>query len=117
LSVRYELVPVTIEQYVERTQRLAGYVSKYRIIETVVRVVVTRVNVELVAPDGSTVVSRYSIPTRYVETEYRRPLTQFLGVVRLEEAEAKPPAEGGRAEIMPVTPAPAAQTQAVAAMV
>ena len=91
MSVRYEVVPVTIEQQVERTVRQTGYVSAYRIIETIIRVIVTRVNIELIAPDGSTVLSKYALPTRYVETEYRRPMTIFLGVTRLEAPQPATP--------------------------
>ncbi len=105
--MRYEVQPVTEEQFVERTIRHVGYVSKFRVYETIVRVVVTRVNVELVGPDGSTVVSRYSVSTRYVESEQKKPgMTVFLGVVKLEEATTTPPAETRRPEVQPVTTTP-----------
>jgi hypothetical protein len=88
MSIRYETQQSVVETYTERTIRQIGWVSKYRILETTFRVIVTRVTVELVAPDGQTVVSRYVVPTRYVETEYRRANTVFLGVVRVEESTA-----------------------------
>ena len=86
MSLVYETQQSVVETYAERTVRQVGWVSKYRILETIFRVIVTRVTVELIAPDGQTVVSRYVVPTRYVETEYRRANTVFLGVVRMEES-------------------------------
>ena len=107
MSLSYESQPVQVEQYVERTIRQTGWVSKFRIFDTIFRVIVTRVTVELVAPDGSTVVSRYTLPTRYVETEYRKPTTVFVGVVKASESlpEASPPAEARRPEIQPTATA------------
>jgi len=90
MSLAFEVQQIPVEQAVERTVKQTGWASKYRIYETVVRVVVTRVNVELVSPDGSTVVSRYVIPTRYVETEYTRSTTVFLGVVQVTGATTLP---------------------------
>jgi hypothetical protein len=90
-----------VERLVEKTERSKGWVTKYRLINTVVRVVVTRLTYILLSPDGAVEVSRYVLPTRYVETEYSlTPLTQFIGVVKLEEAIGAP-----KVEIMP-TPAP-----------
>ena len=88
MSIAYETQQSVVETYAERTVRQTGWVSKYRILETIFRVIVTKVTVELVAPDGSTVISRYVVPTRYVETEYRSANTVFLGVVRAEESTA-----------------------------
>jgi hypothetical protein len=96
----YETTRAVQEQLVERTIRETGWISRFRIIETLVRVIVTRVTVELVGPDGTTVVSRYATPTRYVETEYTRDRTTvFLGFTRI--AQPTPPFT-----IQPVTPAP-----------
>jgi hypothetical protein len=86
LSFSYEPVTVVVERHVERTATSVGWVSRFRIINTVVRVVVTRLTHVLLSPDGRVEVSRYVLPTRYVETEYSLPpLTQFVGVVRPEE--------------------------------
>lgn len=83
MSHVYETTQVVQEQLVERTIRETGWVSRFRIIESRIRVIVTRVTVELVGPDGTTVVSKYATPTRYVETEYSRRTTVFLGVTRI----------------------------------
>jgi hypothetical protein len=105
VSLAYETQQSVVETYAERTVRQTGWVSKYRILETIHRVIVTKVTVELVAPDGQTVVSRYVVPTRYVETEYRRADTVFLGVVRAGESTAPTtptqPAYGREVEIQP----------------
>jgi hypothetical protein len=105
LSLSYEPVTVTVEKHVERTMTSKGWVTKYRLIGTTVRVVVTKITYVLLSPDGKVEVSRYVLPTRYIETEYSlTPVTQYLGVVRLEEAiGATPPAE----KVAP-TPAPPA---------
>ena len=107
MSLSYEPVTVTVERHVEKTERSRGWVTKYRLINTVVRVVVTKLTYILLSPDGTVEVSRYVLPTRYVETEYSlTPLTQFIGVVKLEEAiGATTPTK----EIAP-TPAPAPPT-------
>jgi hypothetical protein len=91
VSLAYETQQSVVETYAERTVRQTGWVSKYRILETIHRVIVTKVTVELVAPDGQTVVSRYVVPTRYVETEFRRANTVFLGVVKAEESTPSTP--------------------------
>jgi hypothetical protein len=81
----YETAQLVQEQLIERTIRETGWVSRFRIIESVIRVVVTRVTVELMDPNGTTVVSKYATPTRYVETEYRRRTTVFLGITRIAQ--------------------------------
>ena len=87
MSIRYEPAIVTVERHVERTVTSKGWVTKYRLIGTTVRVVVTKITYVLLSPDGTVEVSRYVLPTRYIETEYSlTPVTQYLGVVRLEEA-------------------------------
>jgi ribosomal protein S26 len=101
VSLSYETQQAVVETYAERTIRQVGWVSKYRILETIHRVIVTMVTVELVAPDGQTVVSRYVVPTRYVETEYRRADTVFLGVVRVGDVTPATPTRERRVEIQP----------------
>ena len=93
-AVVYEYVPVVIEEVREKGASEFGYVSKYRIIETKHRVVVTKILMTLLAPDGKTIVSRYDIPTRIVETEYSRGVvTVYVGVVKT--AETPQPVTGG----------------------
>ena len=107
MSYRYEPVIVTVERPVERTLQSKGWVTKYRLISTIVRVVVTKVTYVLLSPDGSAEVSRYVIPTRYIETEYSlTPVTQYLGIVRLEEDIGAAPA-AKEAPVKEVTPTPA----------
>jgi hypothetical protein len=85
-AVVYEYVPVVIEEVREKGASESGYVSKYRVIETKHRVVVTKILMTLLAPDGKTIVSRYDIPTRIVETEYSRGVvTVYVGVVKTAE--------------------------------
>jgi hypothetical protein len=114
LSFSYEPVTVVVERYVDRTVTSRGWVTKFRIINTVVRVIVTRITNVLLSPDGRVEVSRYVVPTRYVETEYSLPpLTQYVGLVRLEEPTltTQPVRE---VEVAP-TPAPAPPAVRVAA--
>jgi hypothetical protein len=107
LSYRYEPVIVTVERLVERTLQSKGWVTKYRLISTIVRVVVTRVTYVLLSPDGLVEVSRYVIPTRYIETEYYLPpVTHYLGVVRPEEDIRIAPVER-ETPVKVVTPTPA----------
>ena len=78
--VVYETEEVRVEQFVERSVDYSGWVSKFRVITTILRTVVTKLNVRLLAPDRSTV-SQYSIPTRYVEKEEVRGVsTVFVGI-------------------------------------
>ena len=81
----YEVEPIVIERFSERTVRVGGYASKFKVFETVYRVVVTRVLSELLSPDGSVLTSFY-IDTRYIETEYAGDkITKFLGLTRIAE--------------------------------
>ncbi len=102
--VVYEYVPVVVEEFAERGVGEGGYVSKFKITETVRRVVVTRLIMSLLSPDNQVVVSRFEVPTRFIETEYSLgALTVFLGVTRLSALPEKAPqpqpvpAGGGRA--------------------
>jgi hypothetical protein len=114
VSLAYETQQSVVETYAERTIRQTGWVSKYRILETIFRVIVTMVTVELVAPDGTTVVSRYVVPTRYVETEYRRADTVFLGVVRAEGSTAPTtPTQTAYKQTVEIQPQPVPITMAM----
>jgi len=93
-----ETVPEIIRT--ETTASEKGWVSRYRIIQTVVSVIATRLVVRLLSPDGSVVVSQYSVPTQIVLSTYRKPpITQFLGIGK---AEVLPP----QTQPSPVPPAP-----------
>ena len=86
----YEVSAPVSERYAERTVREWGWVSKFRVTESVVRVIVTKVTTELVSPDGR-VLSSYSINTRYVETEYvAERLTAFFGLTRVAGPQHQP---------------------------
>jgi len=86
----YEVSAPVTERYVERTFREGGWVSKFRVTESVVRVIVTKVTTEFVSPEGR-VLSSYSINTRYVETEYvAERLTAFLGLTRVAGPQHQP---------------------------
>jgi len=88
--VSYEVSAPVTERYVERTFREGGWVSKFRVTESVVRVIVTKVTTEFVSPEGR-VLSSYSINTRYVETEYVADrLTAFLGLTRVAGPQPQP---------------------------
>jgi len=81
----YEVEPIVIESFSERTVRVGGYASKFKVFETVHRVIVTRVLSELLSPDGSVLTSFY-VDTRYIETEYvGDKITKFLGLTRIAE--------------------------------
>jgi hypothetical protein len=80
----YEVVPVVTEESAGKVVSETGWVSKYRIVSSVYRKWITALTVRLLAPDGSTLVSQYVLPTRFVETEYSLPqVTVFLGVVKV----------------------------------
>jgi len=86
----YEAVSPVVERYVERTVREGGWVSRFRVTESVVRVIVTKVTTEFVSPEGL-VLSSYSVNTRYVETEYvAERLTTFLGLTRVAGPQPQP---------------------------
>ena len=88
----YEVSAPVSERYAERTVREWGWVSKFRVTESVVRVIVTKVTTELVSPEGR-VLSSYSINTRYVETEYVADRhTAFLGLTRIAGPQPGQPA-------------------------
>jgi len=102
-AVVYEYVPVVVEETGEKSVSEAGYVSKYRIVETKYRAIITKLLVTLFSPDMQVVVSRYEVPTRFVETEYTRDtVTVFVGVVKATE-QPQPvttqPRGGGREQV------------------
>jgi hypothetical protein len=84
-------MPVVTEESAGKVVSETGWVSKYRITSSVYRKWITALTVRLLAPDGSTLVSQYVLPTRFVETEYSLPqVTVFLGVVKVGEAAPAP---------------------------
>jgi len=95
------------ERLEARTVRETGWASRFRVIESVIRVIVTRLDYELLSPEGQ-IVSRYSVDTRFVETEYvAGRTTVFLGVVRSQPQPTptpKPPIE--TPQPTPPTPTP-----------
>jgi hypothetical protein len=61
-----------------------GWVSYYRVYETVVRRYVTKIVSRLFSPDGSVEVSRIEIPTSYLESEFVKDRTsQYIGVTKI----------------------------------
>jgi hypothetical protein len=61
-----------------------GWVSYFRVYETVVRRYVTKIVSRLLSPDGSVELSRIEIPTSYLETEYVKDRTsQYLGITKI----------------------------------
>jgi hypothetical protein len=106
-AVVYEYVPVVIEEVEERAVTAAGYVSKYRILETIHRVYVTRIVSSLLAPDARTLLTVIAVNTRLLETEYTRgKSTVFVGVEAYTE-QASAPTPAGEAKTRP-TPMPVA---------
>jgi len=102
-AVVYEYVPVVIEEVKERAVTVAGYVSKYRILETIHRVYVTRIVSSLLAPDAKTLLTVIAVNTRLLETEYTRGRsTVFVGVETLAERASAPTSAGE----VPTRPAP-----------
>jgi hypothetical protein len=104
--VSYEVSAPVSERYAERTVREWGWVSKFRVTESVVRVIVTKVTTELVSPEGH-VLSSYSINTRYVETEYVADRhTAFLGLTRIAGPQPGQPAPQPSPQIPAPSPPP-----------
>jgi hypothetical protein len=102
-AVVYEYVPVVIEEVKERAVTAAGYVSKYRILETIHRVYATRIVSSLLAPDARTLLTVIVVNTRLLETEYTRGRTTvFVGVEMLTEQAVGPTSAGE----VPTRPAP-----------
>jgi hypothetical protein len=61
-----------------------GWVSYYRVYETVVRRYITKIVSRLLSPDGSVELSRIEIPTSYLESEYVRDRTsQYIGLTKI----------------------------------
>ena len=83
-----------------------GWVSYYRVYETVVRRYVTKIVSRLLSPDGSVELSRIEIPTNYLETEYVKDRTsQYIGITKIAGGTryATTPTTGGTApNIQPV---------------
>jgi hypothetical protein len=105
-AVVYEYVPIVIEEVMERAVSAAGYVSKYRILETIHRVYVTRIVSSLLAPDARTLLTVIAVNTRLLETEYTRGrATVFVGVDILTEQATAPAPTGGEA-LKGATPLP-----------
>jgi len=96
----YETVRVVEEAPKTAVVEERGWVSLYRLISTVVRTIVTQVIVRLMSPDGTVEVSRYVLPTRYVEREAVRSVaTVFVGVKRPQvqtQPSPVPPAPEGK---------------------
>lgn len=104
--VVYEYVPVVIEEVKETAVTATGYVSKYRILETIHRVYVTRIVSSLLAPDARTLLTVIAVNTRLLETEYTRGSTTiFVGVEMLAEQASAPAPTGGEA-LKGATPMP-----------
>jgi len=94
----YEHEIVTAETYKEKkvTVNTTILVSKYKVFSTLMRVIVTRIVSELVLPGGDS--TRFSIPTRYVETEYYGPMTTvFAGVVSPTDISVVPESQAPKA--------------------
>ena len=94
----YEPEIVTMETYKEKKVAVNTtiLVSKYKVFSTLMRVVVTRIVSELVLPGGGS--TRFSIPTRYVETEYYGPVTTvFAGVVSPTDTSIVPESQAPKA--------------------
>jgi len=91
LELSYEIEPLIVERFVERVVRVGGYVSRFKVYETIHRLIVTRILSELVSPDGRVLTSFY-VDTRFVETEYTvGRTTKFLGIERLVELQLGAP--------------------------
>jgi len=97
--VEYESQEVVVEIPKTGTARLPTTlyrpVSRFRIFVTKIRHVVTQLIVERTLPDG-TLVTRYAIATRFIETEYEggrttQLLTAYLlPITSASSSEAKP---------------------------
>jgi len=75
---------LVINEYGVKEVSDVGWVSYYRVYETVVRRYVTRIVSRLFSPDGSVEVSRIEIPTSYLESEYVKDRTsQYIGVTKI----------------------------------
>lgn len=114
-SASYEVVPVVTEESTGKVVSETGWVSKYRITSSVYRRWITALTVRLLAPDGSTLVSQYVIPTRFVETEYSLPqVTVFLGVVKVGETAPAPTTTATTTSTTSPTGTPTAKSSSLA---
>jgi hypothetical protein len=87
--VYYEIVVVPVEVSREITVSEPGWVSRYRIVETVIREYATKVIYSLLSPDMRTVISVYEVPTRILLSTSVLAFTEFLGVAKLAEIQRK----------------------------
>jgi hypothetical protein len=87
--VYYEKIVVPVEAGREITVSEPGWVSRYRVIETVIREYATKVVYSLLSPDMKTVISVYEVPTRILLSTSVLVFTEFLGVAKLAEIQQK----------------------------
>jgi hypothetical protein len=85
----YERVIVPVEVSREVTVSEPGWVSRFRVVETVIREYATRVVYTLLSPDMKTVISVYEIPTRILLSTSVLAFTEFLGVAKLAEIQQR----------------------------
>lgn len=87
--VYYEKIVVPVEASREITVSEPGWVSRYRVVETVIREYATKVVYSLLSPDMKTVISVYEVPTRILLSTSVLVFTEFLGVAKLAEIQQK----------------------------
>jgi hypothetical protein len=87
--VHYERAIVLVEVSREINVSEPGWVSRFRVVETVIREYATRVVYTLLSPDMKTVISVYETPTRILLSTSVLVFTEFLGATKLAEIQQR----------------------------